>query len=181
MATDAPEQAEAAVHASAEAPAKSGGLLANPIVLIAILLTVMTAEGAILYVILPSPSAAASVDEEELGADIEPEVHTVEVFVDNFTSTNSLAAHGSVIHLNFKLTAIVASSQEIAFDQAANTDNKARVRQAVLKVARKATLEDLNDPSLSTFKRLIREEINKVLRKSYIIEVVISDFKTMEQ
>ena len=59
-----------------------------------------------------------------------------------------------------------------------NTD---RVRQAVVKVARSSNREDLEDPNLSTMKRLIREEINKVLRKSFIIEVVISDFRTMEQ
>ena len=76
---------------------------------------------------------------------------------------------------------VTAHGQDVAFETAANQHHNARVRQAVLKVARSASLEDLNDPNLTTIKRQLREEINKVLRKSYVTEVVISDFKTMEQ
>ncbi|QDT39049.1 flagellar basal body-associated FliL family protein [Stratiformator vulcanicus] len=180
MADEGQDQSTAAEPA--EEKKASGGLLSNPMILGGILVTMMAAEAAVLYIVLPSPSsAAAGVEDDEFAAEDDGGVRPVEAEVDNFSSTNSRAAPGSVIHLTFKLTALVAESQKTAFEQAANEDNKARVRQAVIKVARSASLEDLNDPSLTTFKRLIREEINKILRKSYIIEVVINDFKIMEQ
>ena len=60
-------------------------------------------------------------------------------------------------------------------------NNKARVKQAVIEVVRKSSLTDLNDPQLSTMKRMMKEAINKVLKKSYIIETVISEYRTMTQ
>jgi hypothetical protein len=39
----------------------------------------------------------------------------------------------------------------------------------------------MNDPNLGTIKRLIREEINRLLQKTYVIEVVITDVRIMEQ
>jgi hypothetical protein len=57
----------------------------------------------------------------------------------------------------------------------------ARIRQAVNKIVRSSSLEELNDPSLGTIKRLTREEINRLLRKSYVSEVVITDVRIIEQ
>ena len=95
--------------------------------------------------------------------------------------TNSIAAADTIVHIAFKLHALVATDQKDEFDAAANDKHKARVREAVEKIARSATLEDLEDSSLSTIRRLLREEINKVLRQSYVVDVVMSDYKTMKQ
>ncbi|MBI1315038.1 hypothetical protein GC176_27420 [bacterium] len=123
-------------------------------------------------------SQAGKEDEErrddEQDALAEVEIHT-------FNVTNNTAAADSIIHISFKLYALVAADQKSAFDRAANEENKARVREAVERIARGATVEDLNDPAAGTLKRLLREEINKVLKQSYIVEVVLSDFKTMQQ
>ena len=62
-----------------------------------------------------------------------------------------------------------------------NAAHKYSVRQAVEQIVRKAQREDLNDPNLSTLRRLIREEVNKVLGKSFVIEAVIHDFSMIEQ
>lgn len=105
----------------------------------------------------------------------------VEVEVHNFTVTNNIAAADTIVHVAFKMYALVPSDQKSAFEDAAMVKNKARVREAVEKIARSATLDDLNDPNLGTLKRLLKEEVNKVLKQSYIVEVVISDFRTMEQ
>jgi len=105
---------------------------------------------------------------------VEVEIHSVNV-------TNNNAAADTIVHISFKLHALVASDQKSAFEDAVKTNQKARVREAVEKIARSATLEDLNDSNLSTLKRLLREEVNKVLRQSYVIEVAINDFKTMQQ
>jgi hypothetical protein len=42
-------------------------------------------------------------------------------------------------------------------------------------------MEDLTDSSLSTLKRLVREEINRVLRQSYVVSIVFNDYKTIQQ
>lgn len=160
---------------------RSGG---RKLKILALLLTVMAVEGAGIYLLIPSPSTTAS-DEKPA----EPEetaktgvAHTVEVPIEPVVNvTNSLAAPGSIIHVTFKLVAVVPRDQQLSFEDAANVEHNARVRQAIVKVARSANMDDLSDPELSTLKRLIREEMNKVLRKSYVNEIVISDFKTMEQ
>lgn len=115
-------------------------------------------------------------------SDEEPsEPDTVEVEIDRFNASNSLAAPGSVIHVRFNLVATVAEGQETIFAELVSKSKQARVRQAVISVARSASLEDLQDPELNIFKRQIKEEINKVLHKSYVNDVIISSFQTMEQ
>ena len=166
----------------AESPAAAApkpGLLGKPAVLGGLMVAVMIIEFGVLYFLLPGPTPdpAAAVD----AAAQEEAADAVEVAVDAFSTTNGRAAPGSVIHISFKLVALVAAGEGAAFDLAANTNHKARVRQAVYQVARSASLEDLNDPNLTTIRRQLREQINKVLRKSFVTEVVISDFKTMEQ
>ncbi|HID21458.1 MAG TPA: flagellar basal body-associated FliL family protein [Planctomycetaceae bacterium] len=189
MATDVTEQAADVPAAEALQPEqtpKSTGSR-NLILVGGLIAFVMIAEAAVFYFLGIGSSRAgpdekgsaagqAAVSEEE-----EVQEEFAEVEIDTFSVTNTRAAADVVVHISFKLTAVVAKGQEIEFDQAANKTHKARVRQAVVEVARRATLEDLNDPSLSTFRRLIREKINKVLRRSYVVEAVISDFKTIEQ
>jgi hypothetical protein len=165
-----------AVHNDA-APAARRTLLSKPLFFGVLLLVVSLGMAGTFLVLLKgddTPTDGVELPAEE-GSD------AVEVTIDSFSTTNGRAAPGSVIHLTFKLTAVVGRGQDVAFEAAANQHHSARVRQAVLKVARSASLEDLNDPNLTTVKRQLREEINKVLRKSYITEIVISDFKTMEQ
>ncbi len=166
-----------AVQNEAASPPARRTLLSKPLFL-GVLLLVVSAGMAGTFLVLLSDDETAH---DELALTADEGSDAVEVTVDSFSTTNSRAAPGSVIHLTFKLTAVVSSGQDIEFEHAANQHHNARVRQAVLKVARSANLEDLNDPNLTTIKRQLREEINKVLRKSYVTEVVISDFKTMEQ
>jgi len=137
-----------------------------------------------------TPAAASAVDgapKPEAAAIVKAPVETAkadglaEIEVHNFTVTNNIAAADTIVHVAFKMYAIVPSDQKSAFEDAAMVKNKARVREAVEKIARSATLDDLNDPNLGTLKRLLKEEVNKVLKQSYIVEVVISDFRTMEQ
>jgi flagellar basal body-associated protein FliL len=171
--------AEATAQHAAATESRTG-LLGKPVFLGVILMVVMAAEAGVLLLFLPGPTADAQSEDGHSAADPE-EPQAVEVMVDTFSTTNARAAPGTVIHVNFKLTAVVPSGQQMAFDHAANQEHNARVRQAVLKVCRNASLDDLNDPSLTSIRRQLREEINKVLRKSYVTEVVISDYKTMEQ
>lgn len=127
------------------------------------------------------PEAAAAGSGEKVPAETAKADGLAEVEVHNFTVTNNIAAADTIVHVAFKMYALVPSDQKSAFEDAAMVKNKARVREAVEKIARSATLDDLNDPNLGTLKRLLKEEVNKVLKQSYIVEVVISDFRTMEQ
>lgn len=120
-------------------------------------------------------------DSDEAADEEKSEPDTVEVEIDKFNASNSMAAPGSVIHVRFVLVATVAEGQETIFAELVSKSKQARVRQAVISVARRATLEDLQDPELNVFKRQIKEEINKVLHKSYVNDVIISSFQTMEQ
>ena len=103
-----------------------------------------------------------------------------EVPMGDFSFSNGNAAPGMIIHVDFKLSAVTTSKQAASLEAKLKL-HLARVRQAVNKIVRMSSLEELNDPNLATIKRLIREDINRVLQKSYVVEAVISDMRTMEQ
>lgn len=178
---NAPEAEETTAPEEAEAPKKKSGLVKIVILLV---IAMVGEAGLFLFLGIGSgePAEAAAAEEAP-----EPEEEDdgnndlVEVEIHSFNVTNTRAAPDTIVHIAFKLHGLVATDQKDAFDEAANTQNKARVREAVERVMRSATLEYLEDPSHSTLKRLLREEVNKVLRQSYIVEVAISDFKTMRQ
>ena len=182
MADEKPaENTESPEAAPAEGKKKSG--MTKIVILIAV---AMIGEAGLFYFlgIGSGNNEAAATEEnaaEEEKTEDEPADELVEVEVHSFNVTNSIAATDTIVHIAFKLHALVAADQKAEFDASANDKNKARVREAVEKIARSATLEDLEDYSLSTVRRLLREEINKVLRQSYVVDVVLSDYKTMKQ
>ena len=181
-ATDLPE-----VQTDGDAAQKQsfmGGGMAK----MAIILTVaMLGEAGVFYFLGLTPglssNAADSEDAqpataEDMGTDQEA---LIEVAVDAFNVTNRKAITDSVVHITFKLVALVSAGNQVEFNEAVNKHHNARVRQAVTKVVRSSGIDDLDDANLSNLKRDIREQVNKVLRTSYVVEVVITDFKTMEQ
>lgn len=191
----------AAPAAPAHDAAASGGGKGGMVKIIGIVVAVMLLEGVGLFFVLGKGSSHAATSEHgdeghdshaaadshgghgghgghsEASSDSE----SAEVTLETFMTTNNRAAPGSIIHMTFRLVCIVQTAQKASFEHAANEEQRHRVRETILKVARSASMEDLSDPDLSSIKRLFREEINKVLRKSYVTEVVISDFKTIEQ
>ncbi len=171
-----------------ETSEKKPGLLANKKVkVIGLVLIVMFVEAIGMYFLLPSPSVAGEGTTESLIADAEEatgsgdQIDIEEVEIGKFNTTNSIAAPGSTIHVSFTLVAIVSQENAEAFKTSVKEKYNWRVKQAVSKVVRSASLEDLNAASLSTINRLIREEINKVLGKSYVIKVVLGEPSTMAQ
>ena len=185
---DAPDLDPAALQAlggdaagdapAAAKPAKGG--MGGKIKVAAIVLVVMAVEAGVFFMVAgggettPDPAA---IEEEELLATED----SVEVPLEKFICTNSRAAPGSIIHITLELTALVADGQASTFTESVTTSHRARIRQAVLKVIRSASLDDLADPNYTSLKRLIREEINKVMRKSVVNDIVVSDFSKMEQ
>ncbi|HUG90305.1 MAG TPA: flagellar basal body-associated FliL family protein [Planctomycetaceae bacterium] len=113
--------------------------------------------------------------------DAEPHVSdTIEVEIGSFNCSNN-QADGSVVHVTFRLFATIAAGQQTAFKDVVQNRMNARVRQAVGKVIRSSSMEDLDDPDQSVARRQLKEEINKVLRKSYINEVILVDFRMLQQ
>jgi uncharacterized protein HemX len=146
-----------------------------------LLLIVIVLQVGISYWLL-SPDQPEEVAEETISKDSENlQVNTAEVSIDNFSVTNNIAEPGATIHVTFNLVALVEQGAASDFEAMVKENNKARVKQAVIEVVRKSSLTDLNDPQLSTMKRMMKEAINKVLKKSYIIETVISEYRTMTQ
>lgn len=138
--------------------------------------------------ILVAPPAAAGSDEKGQGkqdaAATKDQVAgdaNVEVLIDNFTSTNHRAAAGSTIHVSFKAVCIVPGGQHLSFEELANKTHKTRVRQAIERIIRSATLEDLHDPNLSTIRRQIRDDINKQIGRHFVSDVALSDVRLIEQ
>ncbi|MBI1346698.1 hypothetical protein GC163_10465 [bacterium] len=166
-------------------------LNAKTLIIAGVVVIAMALEAAIIFFVMPPKGSAVNASEqnateevkedEELEEDPTATDEFAEVLIDSFNCTNNRVAPGSVIHLSFKVIGIVRSKQKLAFEEAANRTHKTRVRQSIERIARSSSLEDLNDPNLSTLKRLVREETNKILGKSYVTEIVINDFRMLEQ
>lgn len=182
-----PKPAEAAPH---DVPL-SKGKPKKWIVIGAIVLIVVIVQVVVTSLLIPSHPAAENANKheekehehaaaEQHHGDAETEGEFAEVPMGDFSFSNGTAAPGMIIHVDFKLSAVATSKQASSLDSQLKL-HQARVRQAVNKIVRMSSLEELNDPNLATIKRLIREDINRLLRKSYVLEVVITDVRTMEQ
>lgn len=181
---EAPEKAAAAVVA----PVKKSGKL---MLILGVVVAAIVVNLVVLYMLMPrdsgsKPDEAATKEhgghgkgghnDEPTG----PVDDTVEVVIGEFNCTNAIASPGLIIHVDFKLSAITSGGQASSLEAQLKT-HQARVREKVFRIARSSNHEDLNDPNLGTLKRQIREDINRLLRKSYVTEVIISDMRTIEQ
>ena len=112
---------------------------------------------------------------------VDPRMYeSVEVEIGSFNCSNN-QADGSVLHISFRLYATIADGQQTAFKEIVQNRMNARVRQAVGKVIRSSSMEDLDDPDQGVIRRQLKEEINKVLRKSFVNEIILVDFRMMQQ
>lgn len=142
--------------------------------ILGLLVLVMLIEAAGFYVLVLGPSNSANVpgDEDELDRNVK----TAEVEVDTFQVTNSTASPGVTQQVSFKLVVEVAQDQQVAFDQAANKTERFRVRGVVGEVIAGANLDELHDPRHSVIKKRLKEEINKLLEKSYVRRAILIGF-----
>ncbi|HEY2250691.1 MAG TPA: flagellar basal body-associated FliL family protein [Planctomycetaceae bacterium] len=190
MAAEVAEQPKPAETAAPDAPAPRGRpkkwLVVGAIVLIVVIVQVVVTS-LLLPARAPADAGAKHEDKEhehsaadQHHGEAENDGEFAEVSMGDFSFSNGTAAPGMIIHVDFKLAAVATSKQASSLDAQLKL-HQARVRQAVNKIVRMSSLEELNDPNLATIKRLIREDINRLLRKSYVLEVVITDVRTMEQ
>ena len=188
MAADVAEELksqEGGEQAASPAPKRSSK---KKLLIGALVLMVIVVQAIVTYLLLPGAEKTHKLDEKDHAAAEpapEPEVGAIdgdvaEVPVGDFSFSNGTAVPGSIIHVDFKMSAVASAKQASNLEQQFKM-RQARIRQAVNKIVRSSNLEELNDPNLGTIKRLIREEINRQLTRSYVIEIVITDIRTMEQ
>ena len=189
MATATPEETKSEAEEVAAPPAKDGFLM-KVIIVGVLLILVMGLQFFILWYFLGGESADTQQPNGDVALDDTPTIgdpsnpgnsNTVEVEVDNFNCANGIASQGFTIHISFRLVAIVSSNSETRFYDAVHKEHKFRVHQAVDKVIRSSSQEDLKDANLDRIKRRIREDVNKVLGNSYIQDVIVTEFRMMEQ
>ena len=154
---------------------KSGGGMVKILVLVAV--AMLGEAGLFLFLGVGTSGAADAASAEVMPAEKAPKPadkgdELVEVEIHSFDT---------VIHISFKVHALLAKDQETKFKSAVSSSHKVRVRESIETIFRSATMEDLSDSSLSTLKRLVREEINRVLRQSYVVSIVFNDYKTIQQ
>jgi flagellar basal body-associated protein FliL len=155
-----------------------------------IVLTVVAVQAFVTYLLLPhSPASDAGHKTPEKEAatapahEHEPESNegdVAEVALGDFSFSNGTAMPGAIIHVDFKLAAVTSAKQATSLEAQVKI-HTARIRQAVNKIVRGSNLEELNDPNMYAIKRSVRDEVNRVLRKSYVNELVITDVRIIEQ
>ena len=148
--------------------------------LAAIGLVLMVAEAVVLWMMLGGSSEEESAEDVAAAQiaeglqDITAASDLVEVAFDPaFAVTNATADLGTLVHVNFELVAGVAGKNEATFREAVEVNYRNRLRQAIGEIVRSASLEDLQDPDLNQLKRRIKEDLNKTLQSSYVVEVII--------
>ncbi len=182
------ETKDAAPGAGTASPAKKGLMQNTPMLIALVVFVVMAVEGAVLFVMLKPagapPATESKEDESEAAAEQAKVTDTgsvqSEVEIGSFNCSNNLAAPGSVLHISFKLAVTVPQSEKNNFDTV-KEENKNRIQEAVIVVLRRSSLEDLNEPELGTVKRRLQESVNKVLGKSFVKDIIITDIRMLEQ
>ena len=146
----------------------------------ALVVVLMVGEAAALYFLLGSGGEGETAEDDAAAdianglADITAGSDIVEIPLEpGFAITNATADLGTLVHVNFDLVAGVSAKNEAVFRTAVETDYRSRLRQAVSEIARSAALEELQDPDLNQLKRRIKEDLNKTLQSSYVVEVII--------
>ena len=155
-----------------------------------IVLTVVAVQAVVTYLLLPHSAASDPGHKapEKQTANVATHEHetesnegdVAEVALGDFSFSNGTAMPGSIINVSFKLAAVTSAKQAASLEAQVKT-HAARIGQAVNKIVRGSNLEELNDPNLYAIKRSVRDEVNRVLRKSYVNEVVITDVRIIEQ
>ncbi|MEX0587001.1 MAG: flagellar basal body-associated FliL family protein [Pirellulales bacterium] len=185
--------------ASAQAPA--GEPAKRPrfrrIKIIAFVLGVMFAECAVAYLFVGAGEATAHADAGSTGDahhadDNHHDNHGgaehssaggtegIEVPLGEFNVTSFQPQANSTLRISFQLYATTSLDDEYELKKMLE-ENKHRVREQILIIARSATIEDLTDPMLTLIKRKVSEKVNRLIGKPLVRGAVFSDFSYFEQ
>jgi hypothetical protein len=145
-----------------------------------ILAGAMLLEGVLLFLFLPSRAPTPASASEE-GVDVAAQkVEVAEIQVGEF-KVNNQTDPGTPVRVEFSVYVTVEAEKKTEFEEAFKAKLQ-RIREAVLVVARRASLEELQEHDLKTIKRKIKDAMVQVLgaEKAYMDGVVIPDFKPQE-
>ena len=184
MADENEPDVEAGAEGKGVVEKKSGG--GKMKILVLVVVAMIGEAGLFLFLGVGSSGSADAAATETMPDEEEPkpegnDEELVEVEVHTFSVTNTTAAADTVVHISFRVHALLAGDQVTDFTRKVTTSHKVRVRESIETIFRSATMEDLTDSSLSTLKRLVQEEINRVLRQNYVVSIVFNDYKTIQQ
>ena len=142
------------------------------------------------YVLVPGPAHSRKShkhEESEQGAaarhasdDGTAKVEFAEVALGVFSFSNTTALRGVITHVDFSL-AVLTSLTQVSTLESQIKSNHGRIRDAINKIVHNCNLDELNDPNLEAMKRLIREDVNELLGKRLIIQVMINDIRVIQQ
>ncbi|MBI3860340.1 MAG: flagellar basal body-associated FliL family protein [Planctomycetia bacterium] len=107
-------------------------------------------------------------------------VDLAEVAVGDFSFSNTSAVPGIIMNVDFKLTALASPSQSSILESQMRWHQE-RIREAINRIVRSSSYDQLTDPNLGTLKRLIRGEINQLMSGKLVSEIVINDIRILEQ
>jgi flagellar basal body-associated protein FliL len=152
-----------------------------------IVLVVMAIQAVAAFLLLPKGQATPAAGQAAEAGHATEESKTTEK-ADNLVEAEigafsvSLEENAGILwNVSFKLFAAVSPDAKNEFADAVGERFKARIKQAVVKVVRRSSIEDLRDPQLDLFKRNLKTEINNVLPERYVQEIIVADIRTMQQ
>jgi flagellar basal body-associated protein FliL len=186
MSPTPPETPAPKADAAAEAAPKKKRFGGKRVKIALIVVAVMAVQAVAAALLLPKGQATpASGQAAEAGhgkeeSHAEKADNLVEAEVGSF-SVSLEENNGILWNVSFKLFAAVSSDAAAHFSDAVGERYKARVKQAVVKVVRRSSIDDLRDPQLDLFKRNLKTEINNVLPERYVQEMIVADIRTMQQ
>ena len=182
--------AEATEHQTAEAPPAKSPLV-TVAKIAAFVIVILTVEGLIAFLFIPSASDVTALAEarygaaeaadpvEQLGEDSGNEP-TTEVDLEDYSVTAYQPLSNTTLRIDFHLYGTVAESEEAEFERLFE-ESKHRIREQVIVTIRSSEITDLTDAGLGLIKRKLHDKINRTLGKTMIKTVIVSDFSFVEQ
>ncbi len=172
---------------AAEAAPKKKLLGSKKVKIALIVVVVMALQAVAAFLLLPkgqaTPAAGQSAEASSHGGEVaktEKADNLIEAEIGSFSV--SLEENSGILwNISFKLYATVAKEAKSEFEDLVGERFKAHIKQAVVKIVRRSSIEDLRDPQLDLFKRNLKTEINNVLPERYIQEIIVFDIRTMQQ
>lgn len=141
-------------------------------------ITMMIVEALVLFFLFGGAPATPAAEAEEDPAVAQAELverELAQVSVDNMYDPSLIT------RVEFMAYAAVPKDDAAAFD-AVFEERQHRIKQAVDTVVRRAHKQDLEEATLATLKRQIKESLALVLGRdtSYIQDVIVTEFKTYD-
>ncbi|MFO0949256.1 MAG: hypothetical protein U1D30_25645 [Planctomycetota bacterium] len=146
-----------------------------------VLALMMIGEGLALFMILPGTRTELKADDHESASAGETKSgEVVEILLGNF-KVNNTADPGLPIRIECSVYATVDKIHEAEFTEVFKA-REFRVKESVVTVLRRATFESIQEATLATLKRQIKEATSEVLgkEKSILASIVIPELNGRE-